>query len=533
MNRIVSLLFFLLSYSMSSNSQTPKFVISPYFSFGSYIPNGLSSINGTEQLTPIFTPINSGNFIIDGQEQFVVNSTNKIGVNLARNISRSMGIQLGLSRTNLVKVFNSPSYYSTLDTDYGKWAYSLPYFNFSWGVVKRFFIKEKSSTFISPTFVFSPILLESNTVNDSRKKGNGFVFRTVESQKFDMSLGLEIGQDIHVFNKPLTISANINLPLNTIYSEKVEFYQNKLNTSNSLLKHNSLSFFINLKYRINIFSKDKDLFNEESISKEPKVKKEKEPKVKKEREPKVKKEKEPKVKKEKEPKVKKEKEPKVKKEKGPSKAELAEQARKEAFLEAARKREQASKDAVVVKSKPTIGAPKKVEPKVETPKAEPSKPMPQAVAVKKAEPKPVIAQKPVVETKPVVAAPKPTVRKMVFANKEVKIGEKLVLKNIQFEQSDFELLEEGEKELENVYSFMTQYPGARIEITGHTSAEGDRNDNLNLSRKRAESCKAYLVKRGIEKSRINAFGLGPDQLLSKTQKDLNRRVELRVISLGK
>ena len=275
------------------------------------------------------------------------------------------------------------------------------------------------------------------------------------------------------------------MPLNTVYTEKIEFYQNKLNTSNAQLKHNSMSFFLTLKYRLNIFSKDKDFFDESVKTREPKVKEEKPEKVKKEKEPKVKKE----------PKSKKEKEPKVKKEKKPSKKELEEMARKEAAIAAAKKREESKKDLVVVKAKPTISSPKKVEP-------EPSKPMPQAEAIKKAAPVVAEVKKPVSQTKPTVSSPNSNVRKMVFDNKEVKIGEKLVLKNIQFEQSDYELLDDGKKELDKVYSFMTQYPGARIEITGHTSAEGDRNDNLNLSRKRAESCKAYLVKRGVEKSRI-------------------------------
>lgn len=507
MIRILVLIFFLLHYSAQAQFQTPKFVISPFFSVGAYVPNGLTSLNGTEQLKPIFTSINAGNFLINGQEKYVINSTNRLGINVMRNLSRSLGINLGVARTNIVKVFDSPDYYLNLDKNYGKWAYSLSYFSFSTGLTKRFLIKERASNFINGSFIFSPVSIDASQINDSRLKGNGFVFRTTDSQKYDMSVNLELGRDFSVFQKPITLSASFNMPLNTVYTEKIEFYQNRLNTSNAQLKHNSMSFFLTLKYRLNIFSKDKDFFDESVKTREPKVKEEKPEKVKK-------------------AKVKKEKEPKVKK---PSKKELEEIARKEAALAAAKKREESKKEIVVVKAKPTISSPKKVEPGV---KEEPKSNKPTEEIKKEA---PVVAEvkKPVSQTKPTVSSPNSNVRKMVFDNKEVKIGEKLVLKNIQFEQSDYELLDEGKKELDKVFSFMTQYPGARIEITGHTSAEGDRNDNLNLSRKRAESCKAYLVKRGVEKSRINAFGLGPDQLLSATQKDLNRRVELRVISLGK
>ena len=199
MIRILVLSLFFLHNSLMAQSQTPKFVISPYFSIGAYVPNGLTSLNGTEQLKPIFTSVNSGNFLINGQEKFVFNSTNRMGINVMRNLSRSLGVNLGVARTNLVKVFDSPDYYLNLDKNYGKWAYSLSYFSFSTGLSKRFLIKERTSNFINGSFIFSPVSLDASQINDSRLKGNGFVFRTTESEKYDMSVNLELGRDFSFF----------------------------------------------------------------------------------------------------------------------------------------------------------------------------------------------------------------------------------------------------------------------------------------------------------------------------------------------
>jgi outer membrane protein OmpA-like peptidoglycan-associated protein len=79
---------------------------------------------------------------------------------------------------------------------------------------------------------------------------------------------------------------------------------------------------------------------------------------------------------------------------------------------------------------------------------------------------------------------------------------------------------------------MKKYPRMRIEITGHTSSEGDRYDNIELSRKRAEACKEYLKKKGVEGGRVFTKGVGPDSPISTTDKSLNRRVEFVVLKVN-
>ena len=103
-----------------------------------------------------------------------------------------------------------------------------------------------------------------------------------------------------------------------------------------------------------------------------------------------------------------------------------------------------------------------------------------------------------------------------------------MLKNINFDQSSDALLTDGKIELNTIADFMDEYPSVVIEISGHTSDEGVRKDNIDLSERRAEACKKYLIKHGIKSDRIKTRGIGPDQPIS-TNKGLNRRVEFKIV----
>src|SRR5690606_39456412 len=73
----------------------------------------------------------------------------------------------------------------------------------------------------------------------------------------------------------------------------------------------------------------------------------------------------------------------------------------------------------------------------------------------------------------------------------------------------------------------------KIEIQGHTDDVGGREFNLELSERRAESVKRYLVEKGIDESRIKTSGFGPDRPIdpAKTSKARakNRRIEFKVL----
>lgn len=87
--------------------------------------------------------------------------------------------------------------------------------------------------------------------------------------------------------------------------------------------------------------------------------------------------------------------------------------------------------------------------------------------------------------------------------------------------------------LEQVASTLLVHPEiARIEVQGHTDSRGTEPYNLDLSQRRAEAVRAYLVRRGVEPSRIEAKGYGTSRPLgdnaSEAGRARNRRVQFEI-----
>jgi outer membrane protein OmpA-like peptidoglycan-associated protein len=88
--------------------------------------------------------------------------------------------------------------------------------------------------------------------------------------------------------------------------------------------------------------------------------------------------------------------------------------------------------------------------------------------------------------------------------------------------------------LERAVKLMTDNPDLSVEISGHTSAEGDSERNYALSLARAEAVKGYLVSRGIAESRILTLGHGAEVPIADNKTEdgrrKNRRIEFRVLT---
>lgn len=108
-----------------------------------------------------------------------------------------------------------------------------------------------------------------------------------------------------------------------------------------------------------------------------------------------------------------------------------------------------------------------------------------------------------------------------------------IFKDIQFEVNKADLKKSAYPTLDEIAGALKSRPDLKIEIQGHTDSTGDHAYNLDLSQKRAEAVKAYLVSKGVEGSRILPKGYGPDQPIdtnaTKAGRANNRRVEFKPI----
>jgi outer membrane protein OmpA-like peptidoglycan-associated protein len=69
----------------------------------------------------------------------------------------------------------------------------------------------------------------------------------------------------------------------------------------------------------------------------------------------------------------------------------------------------------------------------------------------------------------------------------------------------------------------------RFVVAGHTDAKGSAQYNKQLSQRRAEAVKSYLVSKGIDAHRLDAVGYGSEHLLApdRPEDPSNRRVEIK------
>ncbi|HLT35509.1 MAG TPA: OmpA family protein [Enhygromyxa sp.] len=107
------------------------------------------------------------------------------------------------------------------------------------------------------------------------------------------------------------------------------------------------------------------------------------------------------------------------------------------------------------------------------------------------------------------------------------------IKGITFDNNQATIRSSSTPTLDKAVEVLKANPDIRIKISGHTDSKGDRNHNLDLSSRRAESVKNYLVEHGIDESRILTEGLGPDKPIdsndTKAGRANNRRIEFEIV----
>ncbi len=95
------------------------------------------------------------------------------------------------------------------------------------------------------------------------------------------------------------------------------------------------------------------------------------------------------------------------------------------------------------------------------------------------------------------------------------------------------LKDESIPELDRVVDFLKENSDIKIVLEGHTDDVGNSDYNDKLSDSRSKSVKEYLVKQGVNSSRIQTIGYGLRKPLIKEKteeaRSTNRRVEMKII----
>ncbi len=114
----------------------------------------------------------------------------------------------------------------------------------------------------------------------------------------------------------------------------------------------------------------------------------------------------------------------------------------------------------------------------------------------------------------------------------IEVNAAIVLKNIFFDFSKYELKNESQVELDKLVQFMKDNPTVKILVEGHTDNVGTAADNKKLSENRAASVVNYLVNNGIKADRLSSKGFGATKPVSDNKTEagraLNRRTEIKI-----
>ncbi len=110
----------------------------------------------------------------------------------------------------------------------------------------------------------------------------------------------------------------------------------------------------------------------------------------------------------------------------------------------------------------------------------------------------------------------------------VAAGEEFVFENIFFDFDKSDLKPASKASLTRLISFLNQNSAVSIMIVGHTDNIGNESYNKDLSYRRAESVKRYLVQKGISDERLYISGKGSMAPLTSNDTPENRALNRRI-----
>lgn len=107
-------------------------------------------------------------------------------------------------------------------------------------------------------------------------------------------------------------------------------------------------------------------------------------------------------------------------------------------------------------------------------------------------------------------------------------------RNVRFDYASAELNASSKEALNTIASEINSSLGSFrvIRLTGVTDASGDDSRNMQLSQRRAENVRRYLISRGVPADKLEAIGVGATNTImpgTKIKAAADRRVDFEIV----
>lgn len=120
-----------------------------------------------------------------------------------------------------------------------------------------------------------------------------------------------------------------------------------------------------------------------------------------------------------------------------------------------------------------------------------------------------------------------------IVQKKLEETKKISLDSVYFERASSILKPESSVPLDAIVDYLHENSDKIMKVIGHTDLTGTFEDNMTLSKERADSVKQYLVSKGVDPKRILTEGKGPTQPMlqgtDEASSKKNRRTEFVLI----
>jgi outer membrane protein OmpA-like peptidoglycan-associated protein len=122
---------------------------------------------------------------------------------------------------------------------------------------------------------------------------------------------------------------------------------------------------------------------------------------------------------------------------------------------------------------------------------------------------------------------------VIILKEEEKQVMKKAFENLEYRSTSDVILSSSFASLNELAQLMISNPTWKLRISGHTDNVGSYDSNMNLSKRRSESVRKYLMSKGLAMDRFEVFYFGPDKPIAPNDteegKARNRRVEMLLV----